>query len=70
MKITFNRKIVDGPYGGGNQILRLLVRYFKNKGFDVSFSLDEDTEIVIAMDVRDEVCTFPRLQAHRIQKES
>jgi len=58
MKIVFNKKIVNGPWGGGNQILRLLVKYFKKRGYDVSFSLDHDTDIVIIMSINEASCSF------------
>lgn len=59
MKIVFNKRLVDGPYGGGNQILRLLKGYFESKGLITSFSLDEDTTVIVLMDVRDGGCIFP-----------
>jgi hypothetical protein len=63
MKVSFNRTIVNGPYGGGNQVLSLLVEHLQKKGIDVSYSLDEDTDYIILMDVRDKICTFPLKKA-------
>lgn len=59
MKVSFNRTVVNGPYGGGNQILVLLVKYLEDRGIKVSFSLDKDTDVIFLMDIRDNICTFP-----------
>ncbi len=58
MKISFNRAIVEGPYGGGNQILMLLVDYFKRRGIETCFDLADDVDAIFAVDVRDEVCCY------------
>jgi len=58
MKIAFNRRIVDGPYGGGNQVLRMLSAYFSGKGHDVVFDLSNDVDVIVLMDVRDRSVTF------------
>lgn len=71
MKISLNKKIVHGPWGGGNQMLFLLSSYLQNHGYEISFSLDEDTKIVIIMDIKDASCTFPlkKLQEFKQKKD-
>lgn len=59
MKIAFNKKIVVGPWGGGNQILVLLCDYLKQHGHQISFSLEPDVDVVVMMDVKDSSCLFP-----------
>ena len=58
MKIAFNKQIVDGLWGGGNSMLKMFVKYFKEKGHQVTFSLDPDTDVVIVMDSRDSASSF------------
>ena len=58
MKITFNKTIVDGLWGGGNSILKLLVKYFKDNGHQITFKLESDTDVVIVMDSRDSASVF------------
>jgi len=59
MKIAINKKIVKGPWGGGNQILRMLVNYFQSNDIDITYSLSEDVDVILMMDVRDGSCCFP-----------
>lgn len=58
MKVSINKKIVNGPYGGGNQMLILIADYLAAKGVGVSFELGEDTDVVLMMDVKKESCCF------------
>lgn len=53
MKILFNRKPVNGPYGGGNQILNQLVRYLVSSGHEVCYQIEPNIDWAILMDVRD-----------------
>jgi glycosyltransferase involved in cell wall biosynthesis len=68
MKVAFNKKLVDGPYGGGNQVLRLLKKHFEDNGISVSFSLDEDVDVIMLMDVRDGGCIFPLKSVENFKK--
>lgn len=59
MKILFNKEIVNGPWGGGNQMLMLLVGYLRRRGHTVSFVLeDEKYDVLMIMDVKDSSCSF------------
>jgi hypothetical protein len=69
MKVSFNRGIINGPYGGGNHVLSFLVEYFTDSGIEVSYSLDEDTRFIFLMDVRDRQCTFPLKKAIEHKKK-
>ena len=42
MKIAFCAQIIDGPWGGGNNFLKALANYLKNKGCEVYFELKDD----------------------------
>jgi len=52
MKILFNRKPKEEPYGGGNQFLNELVDYLKIKNHNVVFDLQDDIDILFVMDPR------------------
>lgn len=52
MKIFFNRIPKISPYGGGNQFLSSMVGLLKNNGFDVTFNLDKDIDVIFLMDPR------------------
>jgi len=58
MKIAFNKEIVNGPYGGGNNVLSLLASFLKRNNVEVCFRLEEDVDIIVVMDVRDSSCCF------------
>jgi len=68
MKITFNKKIIKGPWGGGNQILLLLYGYFKRRKHNVCFSLDDDSDVIVLMDVKDESCSFSLKELSEFKK--
>jgi len=59
MKICFNRKPVNGPFGGGNQVLRYLIQDLSDRGSEVVFSLTPDIDAIVLMDVRPESCRIP-----------
>jgi len=69
MKVSFNKKVVNSIWGGGNQMLKLLVEHFKREGVEVSYSLDEDTDVVLIMDIRDKYCTFPLIDVQKAKKK-
>jgi len=58
MKIIFNKKVVHGPWGGGNQILKLFQGYLVRRGHQVSYELTDDADVVIIMDVKESSCSF------------
>jgi len=68
VKISINKKVVNGPWGGGNQILMLLVDFLVKKGFKISYSLDNDTSVILIMDVKDESCSFSIKQIREFKK--
>ena len=48
MKISIGSKIIDGPYGGGNEFLKNLTHYIEKKGHTVVNSLvDDDIDIIL-----------------------
>lgn len=59
MKLAINKRITNGPWGGGNQILKLLVDYFVDHGIEVRFDLKDDVDAILMMDSRDSSCCLP-----------
>ena len=70
MKIAFNKKIVKGPWGGGNQMLSMLCNYLKEKGHKISFDLKDSPDIVVIMDVKDRSCSFSIEQLDNFKKKN
>jgi len=58
MKIAINRRIVVGPYGGGNQILRMITEYFSSRNIIITNSLDYNIDAVFLFDFRRDHGTF------------
>lgn len=56
MKIYFNRRPVDGPWGGGSKILSAIVDGCLNKGHQVFFEEElfsqKDIDVIVCMDPR------------------
>jgi len=50
MKIMFNRKVIDGPWGGGNLFVKAMSEYLKQKGCDVCFDFEDDIDIIFMVD--------------------
>ena len=44
MKFSFNRKIVNGPWGGGNLFVKSMTEYLISMGHKVSFELEDNIE--------------------------
>ena len=48
MKISVGSKIIDGPFGGGNEFLKNLIRFLNEKGHTVVNHLnDKDIDIIL-----------------------
>lgn len=48
MKISIGSKILEGPYGGGNEFLKNLYNYFQSKGHNVINHLNEpDIDVIL-----------------------
>jgi len=53
MKISFNTKIIQGPWGGGNKFTISLEKYLRNKGCQTVHNLDDnDIDIILMTNVR------------------
>lgn len=52
MKIYINRKPVDGPWGGGNKSLKLLSEMIVEKGYELTYSLEENIDLIFCYDPR------------------
>lgn len=53
MKIAFGYRMEDGPYGGGNSVIRSMSELLKNAGHKIVWSLaDSDIDIIILVDPR------------------
>jgi len=68
VKISLNRKAIIGPWGGGNQFLNILCQYLIEKGFSVSFSIDEDTEVILIIEHRDHLMCFSVEEVERFKR--
>ena len=49
MKISIGSKIIQGPFGGGNEFLRNLKSYFEDKNYKVVNNLDDDDIDIILL---------------------
>ena len=53
MKVAIGFHLQDGPYGGGNSVIRSLAEHLPAAGFEVVWSLDDaDIDIVVLVDPR------------------
>jgi len=52
MKIFFNRKPVDGPWGGGASFTRNMSKYFLDNGHEVIYELKKDIDLIFMIDPR------------------
>ena len=52
MKILVNRKIVEGPWGGGNNFVRALSSGLISRGHVVTYTLDNDIDCMFLVDPR------------------
>jgi hypothetical protein len=52
MKIMFNLKPPSGSYGGGAFFVIDLERYFKKKGFEVTYELEDNINLIFVIDPR------------------
>ena len=52
MKVLVNRKVVDGPWGGGNNFVVALCDGLKSSGHRVVHSLEEDIDCFFIVDPR------------------
>lgn len=67
MKVLVNRKVVDGPWGGGNNFVRELCNGLRSNGHTVTHNLDSDIDCFFIVDPRpDSEC--PGL-AHLMQEK-
>lgn len=57
MNIFFNKIPINGPYGGGNIILRLLVDYCQDKGHNTFFDLNVKPDVSFIFDSRENLST-------------
>jgi len=70
MKVCFNRKPVDGPFGGGNQVLRYLISDLKERGAQVVFALESGIDAIVLMDVRNESCRISNEDIRRYRAKN
>ena len=52
MKIMFNRKVVEGPWGGGNLFVKEMSNYLIQKNHEVCFDFEEGIDIIFMVDPR------------------
>jgi hypothetical protein len=52
MKIAFNQRPYDGPWGGGNRFLLAITSELERAGHDVQFDLIGDLDIILMVDPR------------------
>jgi len=51
-KIYINREPVTGPWGGGNKFVSLLSEHVIEKGYNVTFDLEKDVDLIFCFDPR------------------
>lgn len=54
MKVLVNRKIVNGPWGGGNNFVIALCKGLEDAGHKVTHTLDSDIDVFFVVDPRPE----------------
>ena len=52
LKVSINRKPVDGPYGGGNLFIRQLIKTLSSAGHHVVHTPDHDSDCIFICDPR------------------
>jgi len=52
MKVLVNRKVVEGPWGGGNNFVRALCKGLSDQGHVVTHKLDSDIDCFFLVDPR------------------
>ena len=52
MKIMFNRKIIEGPWGGGNLFVKSMSEFLQRNGHSVCFDFEDDIDIIFMVDPR------------------
>ena len=52
VKIAINKRAVKGPYGGGNQVLNLLLDFLKKHGDSVAYDLRDIPDVILMFDSR------------------
>ena len=50
MKIMFNRKVVNGPWGGGNLFVKAMSNFLLHKGHEVCFDFEDNIDIIFMVD--------------------
>ena len=61
MKISIGSKVIEGPFGGGNEFIKNLINFFHDRGHTVVNSLeDEDIDIILLTNplINSETSTF------------
>jgi hypothetical protein len=61
MKISIGSKVIEGPFGGGNEFIKNLINFFLERGHTVVDSLeDEDIDIILLTNplINSETSTF------------
>lgn len=53
MKIMFNRKIIEGPWGGGNFFIKEMTNFLRQKGHKVCFDFENDIDVIFMVDPKD-----------------
>ena len=52
MKILFNRKPIDGPWGGGNLLVQALCSYAKSHGINIVYEFEAGIDAILMLDPR------------------
>jgi len=52
MKILLNRKPIEGPWGGGNLVVKALSEMLSQYGFEVVYQFSDNIDIIFMMDPR------------------
>jgi len=58
MKFSFNRKVVNGSWGGGNLFVKSMSEYLISMGHRVSFDLEDNIDIIFLIDPKSVDSTF------------
>lgn len=65
MKILLNRKPVDGPWGGGNHFLIGMIEEAHRRGYETTFSLEDNIDVIYLHDPRPDELGISINEAHR-----
>ncbi len=70
MKIALGYEIRNGPWGGGNQVLQSLKKFFEDKASIITHKLEKDLDLIVIINPRKESGTFTLDEVRKYKKRN